>query len=325
MENQKPILIVSLDFELFWGVCASRSFSEYQDHILGARAAIPRLLERFRAHSIHATWATVGFLFADGYEEARHFFPPEALLPSYQDAGLSTYRCFSGIGPNEKEAPCFFAPSLIRQISKEPGQEIGSHTFSHFYCRAPGQTVDQFTADLEAASAIAQSKGVRLETLVLPRNQTEPAYTKGLSALGLQAYRGEEQDWIHRRVKLRPLLRLLRLLDVYLPITGQGGYQPKQEDGVWNFPGSRMFKPYFRPLAPFEWLKLRRIKGQMRHAAKHGLVFHLWWHPHNFGVRTEEHLKQLEEVLAYYDRLKDRYGMVSMNMKEAAAYFSAGD
>ena len=56
----------------------------------------------------------------------------------------------------------------------------------------------------------------------------------------------------------------------------------------------------------------------MRHAAKHNLTFHLWWHPHNIGVRTEEHLAQLEEIFAYYQELKDRYGMESMTMGEAA-------
>ena len=56
----------------------------------------------------------------------------------------------------------------------------------------------------------------------------------------------------------------------------------------------------------------------MRHAAKHGLTYHLWWHPHNLGVRTEEHLAQLEEIFRYYEELKEKYGMQSLNMREAA-------
>ena len=65
-------------------------------------------------------------------------------------------------------------------------------------------------------------------------------------------------------------------------------------------------------------LKLLRIKGQMRHAAKTGKTFHLWWHPHNVGVRTEYHLAQLEEIFSYYDTLRAQYGMRSLNMREAA-------
>ena len=113
--------------------------------------------------------------------------------------------------------------------------------------------------------------------------------------------------------------RLLRLADVYLPLTGQGGYVPKIENGIVNLVGSRMYKPYFKPLCFLEWLKIRRIKAQMRHAAKHGLTFHLWWHPHNVGVRTGLHLQQLEEILKYYDKMKATYGMRSLNMDEAAS------
>ena len=56
----------------------------------------------------------------------------------------------------------------------------------------------------------------------------------------------------------------------------------------------------------------------MRHAAKHNLTFHLWWHPHNIGIMTDEHLQQLEEIFEYYLELKKTYGMESLNMKEAS-------
>ena len=90
------------------------------------------------------------------------------------------------------------------------------------------------------------------------------------------------------------------------------------EDGIVNLVGSRMYKPYFKPLGFLEGLKLRRIKRQMLHAAKNGLTFHLWWHPHNVGVRTDLHMQQLEEIFSYYEELKEKYGMRSLNMGEAA-------
>ena len=113
-------------------------------------------------------------------------------------------------------------------------------------------------------------------------------------------------------------MRLLRLADVYLPLTGQGGYEPKIENGIVNLVGSRMYKPFFKPLACLEGLKVRRIKRQMRHAAKNGLTLHLWWHPHNVGVRTDFHMKQLEDIFSCYEELKETYGMRSLNMSEAA-------
>lgn len=312
----QPLLIVSLDLELFWGMQDMMDLSEYQQNIQGGRMAIPQMLELFQKHGIHATWATVGFLFGSNEEELRKYFPKQ--LPTYEKEELSAYRCFGSIGTNEEDAPCYYGSSLLEKIALVPGQEIGSHTFSHYYCREAGQTVEQFRADMEAAKAIASDKGFDVRSVILPRNQCEPEYTQVLTELGFTAYRDEENDWIHEKIKFRPLMRLLRLMDVYLPLTGQGGYVPKSEQGIANLIGSRMYKPFFKPLAFLEWLKIRRIKKQMLHAAKKGLTFHLWWHPHNVGVHTDFHMRQLEEIFCYYEKLKEKYGMRSLNMGEAA-------
>ena len=308
--------IVSLDFELFWGMQDCMDLTEYETNILGGREAIPQMLELFQKHDIHATWATVGFLFAKNEADLRTFFPDP--LPTYANKRLSAYRCFGSIGTDEASAPCYYGASLIQQIASTPNQEIGSHTFSHYYCREAGQTPHQFRADMEAAKAIAADAGYNLRAVVLPRNQCEPEYTQVLAELGFTSYRDEENDWIHENVKFRPLLRILRLADVYLPLTGQGCYLPKTENGIVNLVGSRMYKPYFKPLFFLERLKIRRIKKQMLHAAKNGLTFHLWWHPHNVGIHTDFHMQQLEELLRYYDTLRETYGMRSLNMSEAA-------
>ena len=312
-------LLVSLDFELFWGMLDQCALEDYQDNVLGGRKAIPQLLKLFEKYGIHSTWATVGFLFADHYDELAAFFPQECQLPSYSNEKLKPYGKFKEIGCNEEDAPCFFAPSLIRQVAETAGQEIGTHTFCHYYCREAGQTAEQFRGDMEAAKAIAKKSGFNVTSVVLPRNQCEPEYTQVLRELGFNSYRDEENDWIHEKIKFRPLLRLLRLADVYFPLTGLGGYTPKNEDGIWNLVGSRMYKPILKPLRFLEGLKLHRIKRQMLHAAKHNLTFHLWWHPHNIGVETARHLAQLEDIFAYYTELKARYGMESCNMGEMVA------
>jgi len=308
-------LIVSLDFELFWGMLDVCPLEKYKDNVLGGRKAIPEMLALFRKYGIHATWASVGFLFAENPEELKAYFPE--LRPAYLDKALDPYAYLETVS---KEAfPCFFAPELLRKIAAVPGQEIGSHTFCHYYCREQGQTPAQFAADMKAAKAIAEAKGFAVKSVILPRNQCEPEYTKVLRETGFTAYRDEENDWIHEKIRFRPLLRLLRLADVYLPLTGQGGYIPKNEDGICNVTGSRMYKPIFGALAFAEGLKLRRIKRQMLHAAQTGQTFHLWWHPHNVGVRTEEHMDQLEEIFRYYLELKEQYGMQSLNMGEVAS------
>lgn len=309
-------LIVSLDFELFWGMLDVCPLDEYRSHVEGGRKAIPRLLDLFERYDIHATWATVGFQFGRDRAEVARFAPPETMRPGYENPALDPYGALETISP--ADADCFFAPDLVDQIAAAPNQEMACHTFCHYYCREKGQTAQQFEADLCAAQAIAKAHGCTLKSLVLPRNECRQDYTPILRKLGFTSFRDEENDWIHRRVHFFPLLRALRLLDVYLPLTGQGGYTPRKEDGVWNLTGSRAFKTIRPALRPFEGLKMRRIKAQMLHAAKHNQTFHLWFHPHNIGVDTQAHLDELEELFRYFDSLRREYGMVSLNMGEAA-------
>lgn len=311
--------IISLDFELIWGMHEGDIVNiSYNENITGGRKAIPTLLKLFEKYEIHATWAVVGFMFAENVEEAKKYFPPDNMQPTYKNKNMSPYPLIKTIENTETNNTLYFAPEVIEQIAETDGQEIASHTFSHFYCKEEGQTVTQFEADVIATKAIASDKGYNLKTVVLPRNQCVEEYIDVLSKLGFMAYRDDYNDWIHKNVNNRMLLRVLRMIDSYFPLTGFGGYIPDTEGGIVRLIGSRMFRPYFKPLAFMEKLKISRIKKQMLHAAKKGLTYHLWWHPHNIGAMTEYHLKMIEEILNYYAFLKKEYGMQSKNMAEVA-------
>jgi hypothetical protein len=87
-----------------------------------------------------------------------------------------------------------------------------------------------------------------------------------------------------------------------------------------NVPASRFLRPYMKALGFLEPLRLLRVKRAMTHAAKRGEVFHLWWHPHNFGVNQEQNFKNLESILSHYKKLRERHGMQSASMKDIASY-----
>lgn len=315
----KSNFIISIDFELIWGMHEGDIVnSNYNENIKGGRKAIPALLKLFEKYEIHATWAVVGLMFAENVDEARKYFPSENKQPTYNNINMSPYPLIKLIDKPETDNILYFAPDVIEQIAKTDGQEIASHTFSHFYCREKGQTAEQFEADMIAAKAIASDKGYNLKTIVLPRDQCVKEYIDVLTKLGFVAYRDDYNDWIHKYTKFRPLLRILRLIDTYLPLTGFGGYVPENDNGIYRLISSRMFRPYFKPLAFMEKMKIRRIKQQMLHAAKNGLTFHLWWHPHNIGKMAEHHLAMIEDILNYYAFLKKQYGMQNKNMAEVA-------
>ena len=149
----------------------------------GERNVIPYLLDLFAKADVHATWATVGFLFFDEKDELLAHLPP--LRPGYRDRNLSPYNHVMRIGPNEQKDPFHYARSLICRILQFPGQEIGTHTFSHYYCLEEGQIVNEFRADLRAAYRAAERLGIDLKSLVFPRNQWRPDYLPACAEAGV--------------------------------------------------------------------------------------------------------------------------------------------
>jgi peptidoglycan/xylan/chitin deacetylase (PgdA/CDA1 family) len=87
MLKNKGMLVISLDFELHWGVRDKRRIEDYRENLLGARAVIPRLLDLFARYDIHATWAAVGFLFFRNRTELMRGLPTE--IPQSTNKKLS--------------------------------------------------------------------------------------------------------------------------------------------------------------------------------------------------------------------------------------------
>ena len=72
-------------------------------------------------------------------------------------------------------------------------------------------------------------------------------------------------------------------------------------------------------------MKIARINSEMERAAKKNEVYHLWWHPHNFGRYPEESLKGLQKILNNFDRCRASYGMESLSMGETAERVMVND
>ena len=54
----------------------------------------------------------------------------------------------------------------------------------------------------------------------------------------------------------------------------------------------------------------------MKYAAANGRIFHLWWHPHNFGDDINYSIGFLKRILTYYKFLQKKYEFQSLNMNE---------
>jgi hypothetical protein len=115
--------------------------------------------------------------------------------------------------------------------------------------------------------------------------------------------------------------RTARMLDTIVPLSSHNAYPRRtlDVDPLVNIPSSRFLRPYSPRLRALEPLRLRRMKSDLTHAARHGLIYHLWWHPHNFGIEPERNLEFLRRLLDHFASLRDRYAMKSHNMGEVAA------
>lgn len=318
----KGVFIVSLDFEIHWGVRDSRPIESYRQQLLGVRKAIPGMLELFEQYGIHATWATVGFLFARDKKRLLSVLP--ASQPSYTHARFSPYPELEQlVGADEDEDPYHYGASLIRQIRQTPFQEIGTHTFSHYYCLEPGQNIAQFDADLAAACRIAEDEGYALRSIVFPRNQYEADYLEICRRHGIIAYRGNESSWLYApksRAEESKLRRALRLADAYLNLSGHHTPARPRPDasGMVNVPASRFLRPFSKTLRALDPLRLQRMLNSLDEAAKRGRMYHIWWHPHNFGANTAENLAFLRKILERYRYHAEAGRMESLNMGEVA-------
>lgn len=325
MPEQKGAFAISLDFELYWGVRDKRSIQQYKNNLQGVHEAIPQLLHLFEKYNIHATWAIVGFLFYKNIKELKIDIPNS--LPNYLNEKLSPYKQMNQLSMIDPDF--LFASELINQIIALPGQEIGSHTFSHYYCLESGQSIDDFYEDLIASKKIAARNNIEIKSLVFPRNQWNSKYLSVLNMLNIKCFRGNEIGWMYRASKdesQHNFKRAFRLLDAYFNISGHNVYNFEEciKEKPYNFPSSRYLRPYSKSLSFFDKWKLNRIKRSMTYAAKNNRIFHLWWHPHNFGVNIDENIKFLSQIILHFQVLKDKYGMESLNMGELSD-FADGD
>ena len=318
MSLKNGILTISLDFELHWGRFDKYPLTDNEGYYLRTRTAVPRILDLFEMHHVHATWATVGGLMADNLEEWLHYGASEQ--PSYSEQKYSAY---SWVKSQKQILPeALFAPELVRQLIACPGQELGSHTYSHYYTCEMGQQHAQFSADLKAAKRIAKEKfGQVPVSLVFPRNQYDANAILVAGTEGFSALRSNPRDWFWQHTEDESFVkRIFRTGDTLISLGMQTQYPLEAiiPETPTLLPASRLLRP-FKGDYILHRRRISRIKDEMLEAAKTNQVYHLWWHPHNFGEFTDENLMGLRQILEWLEVLRKEHGMQSLHMAETAS------
>jgi peptidoglycan/xylan/chitin deacetylase (PgdA/CDA1 family) len=311
---KKGTLVISLDFELVWGLFDHIQIADKVTYFNNTLEAIPQIVSIFEKNSIHATWATVGMLFNENWEEWHSNIPDS--IPTYNKVELNPYE----YGKKHQKSGLdqfFFAPDLIKSIQSAKGQEIGTHTYSHYYCLEKGQTKEQFEADINQAKKMAQKFNIELKSLVFPRNQFNKEYLEICAKNEIETVRSNPNFWYWDTTKKETFaVKLARTGDAYLPL-GSKSYLAESLDTrkVLCQPASRFLRPQ-HSIALLNSARLNRIKDEMIQAAKNGEVYHLWWHPHNFGGDVADSIKTLQAIVETFNYCSDTYGMESQTMKQ---------
>jgi peptidoglycan/xylan/chitin deacetylase (PgdA/CDA1 family) len=279
-----PAVVVSLDFELRWGVLSmlGADMGRYRRNIEGVDEVVPRLLEMFASRGIRATWATVGALACRDWDEWRARAPRP---PRYEHPTLRWRADYPELDPTGR---LHFAPHLVDAIVRVEGQELASHSFGHLFFREPGVTRDDAVADTAAAVRVLQEKwDVTPRSFVFPRNQI--AHTDVLSEHGIVCWRANPTVFYWNAATISEqsaLVRLLRFADAVSPCGRRAAASATHRASYFIRLG----------LPQTLWrLHRRRIVRDAKHL-RDDETLHLWVHPHNIGDRPLQGVARFAEL-----------------------------
>lgn len=307
------VLVVSLDFELIWGMVDKIYDKNVLKKVNNVKLVVPKILDLFKTYEIHATWAIVGLIMSENKEEIiKHI---NNLDISYENKSLDLTNVISHL--NQLDQSIFCNLDLVKSILHTPHQEIASHSFSHFYALEKGQSEKDFIHDINIFENILNNKlNLKASTYIDPRFQHKVSYERYLLDQGYDTYRGIREDKIENKKLPNIFKRWIKFCDRYFNFLGHRTYTIENYHKLLNVKESYFFRGYKNNHFGLEWLKMIRFKKAMHYAAKHNEMIHIWWHPFDFGLKVDKNINQLQHLLKYYIKIKKRYQMKSYNMNE---------
>jgi hypothetical protein len=153
--------------------------------------------------------------------------------------------------------------------------------------------------------------------LVFPRNQYSDPVIKIAGEEGFSTVRTNPRDWFWQEVQRENILKkIFRTGDTLVPLGKSTSYSSiSNQFGVNLLPASRLLRPY-RKGSLVNSTRISRIKKELEVAIKNNEMYHLWWHPHNFGAYPQENLKILEDLLQWIHVKTETEGLISSTMSE---------
>ncbi len=318
-------LCFSFDFELGWpsrGLVSSPVAN--QELIEKTWTSVPGMLQILEKYDIPATWATVGAIMLQHPWKGR-----DRLQDPAYSCGQKNWYDFPEY--NSSFSRCFYAPQLVEMILKcRAPQEIGSHTFTHVLMNRSGHPENLLDQELRLCNEVADEWGIRLESLVFPRNQC-----KQMSALvknRYKIYRSLNTEWYwfkHHIPTSRDetkalglifpyVISGLRLLDEKFRLAPQS-YDLNQYQELIELKHSA-FLPGFSGVSRFVSVKdrVRRIECGINKAIRNKKILSVYFHPQNMNHRQDDCFEYFDSICRIASEKRDRGELAISSMTDLA-------
>lgn len=272
MNSLRPKVVISLDFELGWGVLESELWKqrERMSIYVNLRSVLDNLIAVLKESEIATTWAIVGAILASDEKE----LDLEHLPESYRNAVIKFCRESSEMTRNGQD--------LIDKLQCLDGLiEVASHTSTHIYAEHPDVNSDHYIADVGCSiSTLENYFGTQVKSLVFPRDQARfnnevaarypinyrlnPDYGRNISNIG-RVFKGAQ--------------RIITNVPESKVIMGASGECYQNGSLYFNWCGGKyeLIKKYLTKI------QTRRMLSNIRP----GDVYHVWLHPFNLAESGE--------------------------------------
>ena len=235
--------------------------------------------------------ATFAFVMAFLLDEAeRRLFAAELMPRDDADCWMID------VGRGQADGPQgWFQPAALAAVRAAGVHEIACHGFCHRSLDEGELSEAEALRELDAAERVARLKGIKLETLVFPRNRI--GNLQAVRERGYLGYRLRKPQSGRLPAKLANLAQELDIVPAAEPAiaAAPGGLVAISHGYFFNWRyGSRRWVP--------PALTVRRWRTLLDRAANEGKVAHLWLHPHNF-ITGPSTWQPFEAVLAHAQTL----------------------
>ena len=191
------------------------------------------------------------------------------------------------------------------------------HGYTHLVLDEEHCTRPMAAAEVARGRAVLKRNGIEAESFVFPRNRI--GNLDVLQEAGFTTFRGPDARWYETVPMPGAVRKGLRFADEATGWT-PSAVVPTARNRLIEIPGSQVFRPAHGWWGAIPTSRtIERAERGLQRAAETGRLFHLWFHPFNLAIDSEELLGALERILVQAAELRAEGRLEIRPMRAVAA------